>query len=374
VKFLIIAFSGLWAFSAIALTPRESAIKMHNRLTGVPPRADVLDQMELLIGQGRAEEAATIAMSNKNFINVVLKNWVKAWSNRDQTPRVPLNDYVATVLGVVRDDMPFNTVLFDDVLYTVNGSPTAYSAENNDHYDQAEKNGIDLKANLVRQVQSAMNGIPSSATSGVITTRMSAENLFSMGTNRRVNRFTFINFMCNDYEQLHDISIPDYRVRRDVERNPGGDSRTYKNTCVGCHAGQDALGGAYAFYDYDGKKLVYTPGSVAPKINKNVNFRDGFLTVDDSWINTWVIGNNARLGWKGATSGKGAKAINMMFARSHGFAQCMAKKVFKLVCMKDAESTVDKNFVEQKAIEFESGYSMKKLILKTSAGCLVNEE
>lgn len=373
-KLLIIAFSGLWAVTSFALTPRESAIKMHNRLAGVPPRADVLDQMEVFISQGRAEEAANIAISNKNFINIVMKNWVKSWSNREQSPRVDLNDYVATVLGVVRDDLPFSTVLYDDILYTVNGSPTAYSPENNDHYKNAEANGIDLKANLLRQVQSTLNSLPSAATSGVITTRASGEAFFSMGTNRRVNRFTFMNYMCNDYEQLHDISIPDYRVRRDVERNPGGDSRTYKNKCVGCHAGQDALGGAYAFYDWDGKKLVYTPGTVVPKINKNVNFRDGFLTVDDSWINTWVIGNNARLGWKGATSGKGAKSINMMFARSHGFAQCMAAKVFKLVCMKDPESTTDKAFVEQKAVEFESGYNMKKLITKTSAGCLVNEE
>ena len=33
------------------------------------------------------------------------------WTNRNQTVFAPLNDYAATVIGMVRDNVPFNQVL-----------------------------------------------------------------------------------------------------------------------------------------------------------------------------------------------------------------------------------------------------------------------
>jgi hypothetical protein len=361
-------------FNVFALGPREEAWKLHNRLTGVPPKPAILTQMTSLIEQNRREEAAQIAMQNPLFINVVLKNWVKPWSNRDQTSRVDLNDYVATVLGVIRDDGPFDTVLFEDVLYTVNGVTPAYAPDNNTHYRNAETSQVDLSANLVRTSQSALSGV--AATAGVITTRAGAEAFFSAGTNRRVNRFTFMNYLCNDFEALHDTTVPDTWVRRDVERNPGGDSRTYKNKCVGCHAGQDALAGAWAYYDYVGSRLVYTPGVVVEKVARPINaFSSAKLVTSDEWVNLWANGQNAKLGWRGGDSGSGGKQMNEMLAHTRAFAECMSTKVFKLVCMKDPVSSVDKATVKANATYFESGteYSMKSLIARTSAGCMENE-
>lgn len=305
--------------------PKEAAWKLHNRLAGVPPvktaTADPLKQMEDLIRAGNGEAAAQVAISHPNFYNVVLKNWIKPWSNREQTSRDELNDYVATVLGVIRDDIPFTEVLSGDILYTVNynnndGTPSVYSFTDNLHYRNAETRNINLMANLVPQTQSAVTGLPANAVSGVLTTRAAGAAFYSAGTNRRVNRFNFINYLCHDYEALHDVNIPDVRVRRDVERNPGGDSRTYKNKCVGCHAGQDALGGAYAYYDFVGGRLVYTPNIVVAKMNHNVYYSAGFVTTDDNWINTWAQGQNAKLGWRGATSGNGVKALGQMLSRS----------------------------------------------------------
>ena len=242
--------------------PKEQAWKLHNRLAGVPPVKtagnDPLRDMEIAIQGGRPEDAAEIAIQNPNFYNIVLKNWIKPWSNREQTSRVELNDYVATVLGIIRDDVPFTEVLSGDILYTVNGATPAYSFSNNDHYEDAEDRNLNLMTSLMKQTQSALTGLPANAVSGVITTRAAGDAFFSAGTNRRVNRFNFINYLCRDYEALHDVNIADFRVRRDVERNPGGDSRTYKTKCVGCHAGQDALGGAYAFYDFSHLEWVYT--------------------------------------------------------------------------------------------------------------------
>lgn len=370
--FILISFSLL---NTLALAgDRELAWKLHNRIAGVPPRMDVLNQMTSMIAQGDAEGAAYLAMENPNFYNVTLKNWIKPWSNRDQTPRVAFNDYVATILGIIRDDVSFDKILYDDILYVVdNGNLPAYSNTDNQHYQNAENQRLDFMNTLVVRRQSDLTGLPSSAVAGVTTTRSSGENYFQAGTNRRVNRFIFMNYLCKDYEDLHDITVPDFRVARDVERNPGGDSRTYKSRCVGCHAGQDALRGAYAYYNFGNGRLNYTQGQVQGKFNQNNYFPQGFVTTNDAWINLWATGQNSTLGWRGNNSGTGAQSLGLMFSQTKAFSSCMARKVFKLVCMKEAKSSEDVAFVNQEAISFESGYNMKRLIAQTSAGCVINE-
>ena len=49
---------------------------------------------------GTAEQAAYIAMDNANFYNVTIKNFATPWTNREGDVFVPLNDYVATVVGM----------------------------------------------------------------------------------------------------------------------------------------------------------------------------------------------------------------------------------------------------------------------------------
>ena len=55
---------------------------------------------------------------------------VMPWTNRDQTVFAPLNDYAATVIGMVRDDVAFNTALSADILYTINapGLPAPFDS------------------------------------------------------------------------------------------------------------------------------------------------------------------------------------------------------------------------------------------------------
>ena len=89
--------------------PYEQAARMHARLAGVPPSASVLAEMANDIQGGNPTAAAYLAMENPNFYSVVLKNFAMPWTNRDQTVFVPLNDYAATVIGMVRDNVPFNT-------------------------------------------------------------------------------------------------------------------------------------------------------------------------------------------------------------------------------------------------------------------------
>ena len=101
---------------------RTQARRMHDRIAGVPPTAAVLDDMAADIAAGRALDAAYTAMEHRAFYDVTLKNFATPWTNRDQTVFAPLNDYVATVIGMVRDDVPFNLVLSDDILYTGGGT------------------------------------------------------------------------------------------------------------------------------------------------------------------------------------------------------------------------------------------------------------
>ena len=283
-------FTALVALAAFAASagagPREQAKRMHDRIAGVPPSAAVLDAMEDEITAGRAEAAALIAMDNPSFYSVTLKNLVTPWTNREQTVFVPLNDYTATVIGMVRDDLPFNQVLSADVLYVGNaglGLP-AVSPANNDHYEQMETRGVNLLTGLQRTTQSGVYGTPPAATAGVLTSRAAAQSFFIAGTNRAMFRFTLMNYMCRDLEQVQDTSRPPDRIRQDVSRSPGGDARLFLNNCVGCHSGMDPMAQAFAYYTYDEAqgRMVYTGGNVQPKyFNNDTTFAFGFRTPDD---------------------------------------------------------------------------------------------
>ena len=353
---------------------KTQAYRIHNRLTSTPPTAAMLTEMDSLIKNGNAKGAALKAMESKYFYDVTLKNWIKRWTNVDSSPRVPLNDYVATVIGMIRDDVPFDQVLYGDHLYIAATVPNvtipAYDKKNNNLYTELENRNVSLKEYLTRVDQSTVTGIKDTA--GVLTTRQAGAAFYSAGTNRRVTRFTFMNFLCRDFEALHDINITDFHVRRDVERNPGGDSRTYRNQCVGCHAGQDGLGGAFAYFDFVDNELKYTEGMVVPKINKNNLYSDGYVTTNDEWVNLWAQGQNSVLGWPEKTTGKGVRELGMMLARSRAFSECMSTKVFELVCMRKPKSPEDKSEIKRLADSFQANanYSMKNLIAETSATCM----
>lgn len=238
--------------AAVFAGDREQAARMHSRLTGVPPSETVLTQMETEIGNGNAVAAAYIAMEDPAFYNVTVKNLAAPWTNEAMTPFVPLNDYTATVIGLVRDEADFRTVLYDDVVYvgSVGGVP-AYSTGDNRHYEELEASGDSLGDVLQRRTQSSLTGVPPQATAGVMTTRAAARAFFIDGTNRAMFRFTLMNHLCNDLEQVADVTLPADRIRQDVSRSPGGDSRVFLNNCAGCHTGMDPLAQAFAYYDYE---------------------------------------------------------------------------------------------------------------------------
>jgi hypothetical protein len=369
----------LAAFAAAAgAGPREQARRMHDRIAGVPPTDAVLSAMETEIAAGRTQQAALMAMDHPAFYSVTLKNLATPWTNRDQTVFAPLNDYTATVIGMVRDDVPFNELLSGDILYVGGGGlglPAA-SASSNTHYEQIESRNLDLRTALVRTTQSGVYGTPPAATAGVMTSRAAAQAFFVAGTNRAMFRFTMLNHMCRDLEEIQDTSRPPDRIRQDVSRSHGGDARLFLNNCVGCHAGMDPMAQAFAYYTYDETqgRMVYTGGSVQPKyFNNDSTFAFGFRTPDDQWENRWRVGHNALLGWDGSLpgSGSGAKSLGEEFGASDAFASCQVEKVFRTVCLRTPENAADRNQIGSMANSFRaSGYRLKQAFADAATYCM----
>ena len=379
--------------------PYEQAKRIYERIAGEPPPAAVLNQMASIIAAscpsgcaagapGSAPNAALVSAAQvatqaADFYNVTLKNWVIPWTNRDQTVFAPFNDYAATVIGMVRDNVPFNTALSADILYVVNSSGLpAPSNANNNHYASAEANGIDLSSTLKQTTQSATYGTPTAATAGLLTTYAAEAAFFIKGTNRAMFRFTMINHFCNDMPTLMDTTRPTDRVRQDVARSPGGDSRVYLNTCVGCHSGMDPMAQAFAYYNFNGTvgpgvmntgTMQYTAGQVQPKyLINSANFPFGFVTPDDSWSNRWRGGINASLGWSASLpgSGAGAKSLGTELESAGAFAQCQVNKVFQAVCFRTPVSAADQAQLAWLTQSFTSGgYNLKQVFQQTAASC-----
>jgi hypothetical protein len=370
--------------TAFAANPSaDQATRMYNRIAGTPPTAAQLASMVAT----DPVSAALIATQDPAFYNNTIRNLAAPWTNRDQSVFVPLNDYTATVVGMVRDDVPFNTLLSADLVYiadAASGVP-AYSPTNNDMYQSMDTNNVDLKAHLVSSTQSALSGIPSTATAGVMTTRGAASAFFINGTNRAMFRFTMMNHLCNDLQTVMDITRPPDRIRQDVTRSPGGVSTLFLNNCVGCHSGMDPMAQAFAYYNFNNidpttastvGQIVYTAGQVQPKyfINKT-NFPQGYSTPDDGWTNRWRTGPNEILGWSGSLpgSGNGAKSLGQELESSAAFASCQVTRVFKYVCLRTPNTAADFTKVNSMIASFQANqYKLRQPFAEAAAYCMGN--
>jgi hypothetical protein len=386
---------------------RRQAKRIHDRLTGVPASNATINAMEaLLISDDTGKTAAEYAIDTlqnpstaRYFYNVTLKNFAAPWTNEEQTAFTPLNDYTATVIGLVRDNADFRRVLYDDVIYRGSNNP-AYSDNDNSHYEALEALGpvagdLSNSSILIADTQSNVTAIGqangAAATAGVMTSRAGAMAFFSDGTNRAMFRFTMMNHLCTDLEPLKDVSRTPDRIRQDVSRSPGGDSRIFLNSCVGCHAGMDGMAGAFAHYEwqYTGDKttgsLDYDPTQVQPKHLINAeNFEPGYQMSDDSWINYWRNGQNWLLGWTDNRTvtpllkdanlnaiGAGAKSLGEELANSDAFAQCQVDKVFKAVCLRSPTefSGTDRDVRNSIVDAFKTTHNMRDVFTDVAAHC-----
>lgn len=393
----LLFISGLFATAIDACAgSREQAKRIHERLTGVTPTESRLLAMADLIDSGEVTEAAFMAMDHPDFYRVTLKNWSTPWTNREFDVFQPLNDYSATLIGLVRDESDFRELLTADVVYLGADSLgiPAYSVTSNAHYESLERGNFDLgdQSVLQRRSQSSVNGLPAEATAGVLTSRAAAKSFFILGTNRAMFRFTLVNHLCTDLEQLQDISLPPDRIRQDVSRSPGGDSRVFHNNCVGCHSGMDPMAQAFAYYDFEfdpdadpdaesGRITYNAAGDIDPDTGTRVErkyqinsttFPYGFVTPDDRWDNYWRQGQNRSLGWSSALNGygSGARSLGEEFANSDAFAQCQVLKTFENICLRPPSSDSDRARIEALTATLKTGgYVMKDVFAGAADYC-----
>jgi len=376
---------------------REQAKTMHDRLTGVPPSEAVLLDMAADLQVGDYTRAAYTAMDNRAFLNVTIKNWATPWSNRDSDVFAELNDYTTTVIGVVRDELDFRSILYADMAYIAdpNLGLAPYSTSNNTQFTQLEDQGLALATALVQRQQSTLNNLPAVATAGVMTSRAAAKAFFIDGTNRAMLRFTLLNHLCRDLEQVHDTTRPPDRIRQDVSRSPGGDSRVFLNSCIGCHSGMDPMAQAFAYYDfaYDAdndpqasagainfNEIGHQDAATGLRVNEkyhinSANFPYGFVTPDDRWDNYWRAGLNSSLGWDSDLpgSGNGAKSMGQELAHSGAFAQCQVEKVFETVCLREPADAADRAHIVDTTAAFEDlnqyNHNIKQVFAATANYC-----
>ena len=389
---------------------KSQAIRIYGRIAGGYPSNAVLQSMITQLNASNPQAAVAIAMSQDSFYNVNLKNWFTTWTNTYGDPTADLNDFTATAIGLVRDGstVGFDQALYGDIIYVADPKlvtagivrpylPASGSANPDfnemyvdlqtklvnpaniiDQSNPALNKPISLRQVLVQAQQSVTAGHVDNA--GVLTTNAAGAAFFSAGTNRRAVRFAFKNFLCKDIGQLSDTTRSDYHVRQDVSRSPGGDSKTYINTCKGCHAGMDALAGAFAHYDYTAPStatavgnITYNAGAIDKKYTQNSTvYPSGYATKDDSFLNIWTAGPNASLGWAASgTSGNGAMAFGRMLSQSQAFPQCMATRVFNRVCLHDPSSTAELAAANQMATDFvNSKFNMQVLFSEAAVQCM----
>jgi hypothetical protein len=389
--------------SAQVISPAEQEAEwMLERLTGVqwPANATIVADMARLISSGQRADAAQIAMNQPNFLNITVKQMALKMSTREETIRIPFNEFAADFIGVTRDGIDARQLLTGNFFYM--GDATKLAAltpavtiasdigkdivGSNNHYVALENSRVDIGANLIKvdnqQVaQDTANNVVLTVNNpdpaGVLTSRTFMEAHATAGTNRRLVEYTFREFTCTTIDKWADTQAPDLRIGRDVDRYPAGDPIRFQTTCKGCHSQMDSMRGAFAKWDFrNGFAIHSAAGGIngaAPNVDANGIVRKmnqngtvypgGFVTVNDSWVNNAVRGANAlTFGWRSPASGNGVGALGSLVANSSRFSACMAKRVFDTVCKRNLTAADQQLLAYAIAQDWEkSGYNMKKL-------------
>lgn len=362
---------------------RIRAQKLFQAITAVrvPIDDSRLVQMEGLIRAGNQRGAAAIATADPLFLDVQIRDLGRKMSTRDETVRAPLSDFVATLIGVVRDSdtVSAKQLLQGNFYYrvdptiatanTIRQAEQADIVQSNNHYADLQARNLSPAAVLIQQSpqrafqNNAVIDHPDAA--GLITTRGFTEAHAVAGTNRRMVEYSFRQFMCVGMSDWADANGSDERVSQDVTRTPGGSVNTYLTTCKSCHSGMDGFRGAFAYLDFTNNAQSFTAGgnAVVGKMTRNATeYPQGFRLTDNSVVNFAVLGKNAdQFGWRSSATGVGIAGFGKMLADSRGFSRCMVRRAFKSVCRRPPLVS-EESLVRSLADQFETdGYHMRRM-------------
>lgn len=249
------------------------AKRLYERMTGVKVSSTKPELKKVVeyLAKGDEQGAAKYITTTKDFLNVQIRNLSLRLSNKDESVKVPFNDFSALIVGVVRDNADFRDVLTAPYSYEISNkdertrffNQSSYIAAEAAYLNLADKNILvkNPKQKLVKNALStaakqedvresivSMGVHPEPA--GVLTSRTFAEANLSGGTNRRAVEFSLKQFMCVSMAEAADASASDQYVGGDVERFPGGDHNKYLTSCKSCHSVMDGMRGAFAKMDY----------------------------------------------------------------------------------------------------------------------------
>jgi hypothetical protein len=364
---------------------RRKAHLIYKRITGTNTPIDnpAVKEMEALVAQGTQAgliQAAMRATQENQFYNITVRDMAARMTTRDNTVNTPLNDMVATIVGVVRDNGDARELLTGNFSYRADPTLAAVPVDekldfllSNRHYEAIEAGRYDL-ARVLRRVngQKLYNGATDSIVlnpdaAGVITSRAFLSAHASAGTNRRLVEFTFKEFLCIPLNQWADVAGSDTYVGRDVDRAPGNEHSKYKTQCRTCHSVMDSIRGAFAKVDFssnyvkhadvmygltsqneagnDNPVVMYqSPLGIAGKMNRNADtFPAGNPVTDNFWENNAGRGLNAEyFGWPAVPAGQtthkgnGIKSLATLISQSKAFPRCMALRAYRSVCKRDA--------------------------------------
>ncbi|MEC9284251.1 MAG: hypothetical protein VX642_16165 [Bdellovibrionota bacterium] len=373
----------------------EKAATIYRRIASVKVPVDhpVVQEMANRMAQGEdPAKVAKLVTEEKGFYNVTLRDFAAELSNREETINVPLNDFIATLIGIVKDDRSAKLFLTGTEIYYGDSTKVPLSAEvyddiinSNKHYEQLDELNADLSVVLSpmpQQIGKESDGVETVSrntdAAGLLTTRAFISAHHIAGTGRRPVEFAFREFLCLPIDQIADSGkgdahVLDNRIGRDIDRAPGGEATKFENNCKACHVPMDGFRGAFAYYSWVDSRINYSlmependefdQNGVATKFNENSDmYPGGYVTVDNSFKN-YAIGkkNMAQIGWDNPSSGVGVKDFGRQLANTEAFPRCMAKRVYKSVCKREPVAAED-DFIEKMADVLKNEqYNLKRL-------------
>lgn len=357
------------------LTPTERyAQKLYLRVTGAP--ANLFDprfrRIVDLIKRGNMMGAARVMTDTPNFLNVRMRNFSIPYIDKSKRPVDTLTDLQTLIIGVTRDELDARLILTGNLRYSGYsglGLP-AVSRANNDHFAQFEARAMDFNRDLER-VDKQWEDMDYVA--GALTTRAWAAAYYNGGTNRLALKYAFEAFLCSPIDEWKIRGLPDFYVRRDIDRAEGGKPQEFQNNCRNCHSAMDGLGGAFAKLDFIDSALVFISKGVAEKMNKNTYYYPaGYVTTDDSWVNMLENHPTVDFGWRGPMSGMGVASFAKSLSESKAYSRCFVQKAFTEICGKNVRQTAPE--LHQKlADDFEANsYNLKYLFgrVATEEACI----
>jgi len=267
----------------------QKARSLFKRLAGIELSSfdNRIIQVAKMIDDGKLAQAARFVTEDPNFLDKTVRSMAARISTFEERPDVPLNDFIATVAGITRDEIDARKLLTGGFAYRAKPVLSWYDESDADsertlksnlHYEEIEASGVSLKCALDKLDPFNLNDIPNHMRqmlsdprtgsdlainpdpAGLLTTRSFANAHIKAGTNRRPVQKAFEYFLCSPIDDWRDAELPDTYVGRDVERFPNGPQShsEYQANCKSCHAPMDGMRGAFSKFHFENDILKHS--------------------------------------------------------------------------------------------------------------------